>query len=68
MGSSSSDEIALLARVAELAKRGFDPVLGARPLRRLMQDTLEAKFSRLILEGKLTKGQEFKAGVELLNP
>ena len=52
--------------VSELAKRGFDPILGARPLRRLMQDTLEAEFSRLILEGKLTKGSPFKAGVELL--
>lgn len=52
--------------VLELGKRGFDPVLGARPLRRLIQDTLEAKLSRLILEGKLTKGSPFKAGVELL--
>lgn len=53
--------------VAELAKRGFDPVLGARPLRRLMQDSLEAEFSRLILEGKLVKGSPFKAGAELLS-
>lgn len=52
--------------VGELAKRGFDPVLGARPLRRLIQDTLEAKLSRLILENKLVKGEVFKAGVELL--
>lgn len=52
--------------VGELAKRGFDPVLGARPLRRLLQDTLEAKLSRLILENKLTKGQAFKVGIELL--
>ncbi len=52
--------------VEELAKRGFDPVLGARPLRRLIQDTLEAKLSRLILENKLLKGQVLKAGVELL--
>lgn len=51
--------------ISELAKRGFDPVLGARPLRRLIQDTLEANLSRLILENKLTKGQPFKAGVEL---
>ncbi len=53
--------------ISELAKRGFDPILGARPLRRLMQDTLEANFSKLILEGKLTKGSSFKAGVELLS-
>lgn len=52
--------------VGELSRRGFDPVLGARPLRRLIQDTLEAKLSRLILENKLIKGQSFKAGSELL--
>lgn len=53
--------------IGELARRGFDPVLGARPLRRLLQDTLEAKLSRLILENKLIKGQSFKAGIELLS-
>lgn len=52
--------------VSELGKRGFDPVLGARPLRRLIQDTLESKLSKLILENKLTKGQPFKVGSELL--
>ncbi len=50
----------------ELGKRGFDPVLGARPLRRLIQDTLEANLSKMILENKLTKGQPFNAGMELL--
>src|SRR3989344_2627738 len=45
--------------ISELAQRGFDPVLGARPLRRLIQDTLEANLSKLILENQLIKGQEF---------
>lgn len=53
--------------ISELANRGFDPIMGARPLRRLIQDTLEANLSRLILENQLTKGQLFKAGVELLS-
>jgi len=52
--------------VIELGRRGFDPVLGARPLRRLIQDTLESKLSKLILENKLVKGEIFQAGVELL--
>lgn len=43
--------------IAQLAQKGFDPVLGARPLRRLIQDTLEADLSRQILENKLIKGQ-----------
>lgn len=54
------------ALLTELGKKGFDPILGARPLRRLIQDSLEANFSKLILEGKLIKGQKFQAGVELL--
>ena len=52
--------------VTQLGKKGFDPVMGARSLRRLIQDSLEASLSRLILENKLTKGQPFEAGVELL--
>lgn len=42
--------------VEKLAKQGFDPVMGARPLRRLIQDTLESNLSNQILEGGLTKG------------
>jgi ATP-dependent Clp protease ATP-binding subunit ClpC len=53
--------------VGELAKRGYDPVLGARPLRRLIQDTLEANLSKLILEEKLKKGDTFKVGKDMLN-
>lgn len=53
--------------IGEFAKRGFDPVMGARPLRRLLQDTLEAKLSRLILENKLIKGQMFHATADLLS-
>ncbi len=52
--------------ITELARKGFDNVLGARPLRRLIQNTLEANLSKLILEDKLIKGQLFKVGVELL--
>lgn len=52
--------------VTALAKKGFDPVLGARPLRRLIQDSLEANLSKLILENKLVKGEVFKAGIEML--
>lgn len=52
--------------INELASKSFDPVLGARPLRRLIQDTLESRLSRMILENKLVRGQQFIAGVELL--
>jgi len=38
--------------VAELAKVGFDPVFGARPLKRAIQQRIENPLSKLLLEGK----------------
>jgi ATP-dependent Clp protease ATP-binding subunit ClpC len=40
-----------------LAARGFDPVLGARPLRRTIQREIEDALSEKILYGELTAGQ-----------
>ena len=42
--------------VDEIAKQGFDPVYGARPLRRAIQTKIEDKLSEQILEGRLQKG------------
>jgi ATP-dependent Clp protease ATP-binding subunit ClpA len=50
-----------------LAQKGFDPVLGARPLRRLIQDTLESRISDRILAEQITKGQSYHLGIEYLN-
>ncbi len=40
------------AALAELAKAGFDPVFGARPLKRAIQQKVENPVSKLILQGK----------------
>jgi len=40
------------AAVAELAKVGFDPIFGARPLKRAIQQRLENPLSKLLLEGR----------------
>ena len=40
-----------------LAKKGWDPVLGARPLRRTIQREIEDSLSEKILFGELTAGQ-----------
>jgi ATP-dependent Clp protease ATP-binding subunit ClpB len=40
------------AALAELAREGFDPVFGARPLKRSIQQQLENPIAKLILEGK----------------
>ncbi|MCC2595303.1 ATP-dependent chaperone ClpB [Pusillimonas sp. MFBS29] len=40
------------AALAQLARAGFDPVFGARPLKRAIQQHIENPVARLILEGK----------------
>src|SRR5262249_9524775 len=45
------------AAKALLAQRGYDPVLGARPLRRTIQRSIEDMLSEKILFGELRPGQ-----------
>ena len=40
------------AALEAIAKAGFDPVYGARPLKRAVQDKLENPVARLLLEGR----------------
>jgi len=40
------------AAVTELAKVGFDPVYGARPLKRAIQSEIENPLAKAILEGR----------------
>jgi ATP-dependent Clp protease ATP-binding subunit ClpB len=40
------------AALAELARAGFDPVFGARPLKRAIQQVIENPLAKQILEGK----------------
>ena len=47
-----------------LADRGFDPVLGARPLRRAIQRDIEDALSERILFGDLLPGQVVTVGVK----
>ncbi|WP_280503217.1 ATP-dependent Clp protease ATP-binding subunit, partial [Nocardia farcinica] len=47
-----------------LAKRGFDPVLGARPLRRTIQREIEDQLSEKILFGEIGPGQTILVDVE----
>jgi ATP-dependent Clp protease ATP-binding subunit ClpB len=46
-----------------LADHGYDPVYGARPLRRLMQKQIDDKLANLILAGKIEDGAVIKADV-----
>ncbi|PXX49427.1 MULTISPECIES: ATP-dependent Clp protease ATP-binding subunit ClpA [Aquitalea] len=43
---------------AFLAKRGFDPLMGARPMARLIQDTIRKALADELLFGRLSNGGE----------
>ena len=43
--------------IEKLADAGFDPIYGARPLRRVIQTEIEDKLSEKILDGSIKNGQ-----------
>jgi ATP-dependent Clp protease ATP-binding subunit ClpB len=49
---------------AWLAERGFDPIYGARPLRRLMQHEIDDKLARALLAGEIADGDTVKVDFE----
>jgi ATP-dependent Clp protease ATP-binding subunit ClpB len=52
------------AALAELAKVGFDPVFGARPLKRAIQQRIENPLSKLMLEGKFLPKSTISVNVD----
>ncbi len=53
--------------LAELAKVGFDPVFGARPLKRAIQQRIENPLSRDLLEGKFPPQTQIDVSVDPIN-
>lgn len=45
--------------IEKIADEGFDPVYGARPLRRAIQSEIEDKLSEEMLDGKITSGNKY---------
>ncbi|MCI5654998.1 MAG: ATP-dependent Clp protease ATP-binding subunit [Ruminococcus sp.] len=45
--------------IDEISKEGFDPVYGARPLRRAIQSKLEDDISEKILDGSIANGGKY---------
>jgi ATP-dependent Clp protease ATP-binding subunit ClpB len=43
-----------------LAEKGYDPVYGARPLKRIIQKELQDKLATALLAGRIADGQEVK--------
>lgn len=49
--------------IQKISDAGFDPVYGARPLRRAIQSQIEDKLSEEMLEGKLKAGKSYMSRV-----
>ncbi|MEX0617106.1 MAG: AAA family ATPase [Candidatus Woykebacteria bacterium] len=47
----------------QIAKEGYDPVYGARPLRRVINDRILDELALQIVEGKIKSGQKVEAGL-----
>ena len=50
--------------VSKIAKSGFDPVYGARPLRRAIQNEIEDMLSEEIIDGNVKSGDSITVDVE----
>ena len=48
-----------------LAKKGFDPLMGARPMQRLIQDTIRRALADELLFGRLTDGGRLTVDIDL---
>lgn len=53
LGEKGIDLEVLPEAVVDLAQRGYDPLFGARGLRRLIQDTIEDEIAKLLLRGRV---------------
>ena len=52
-------KVTVTAKAKELiAKEGYDPIYGARPLKRYLENTLETRLARMIISGELYDGME----------
>jgi len=57
------------AALEELAKVGFDPIFGARPLKRAIQQRIENPLSKMLLEGKFAPHDTIQINVDpILSP
>ena len=59
IGLSYSEDV-----VKYFAEKGYDPVFGARPLKRLIEQELLDEFAMRILEGKIKSGEEAKIKIK----
>jgi ATP-dependent Clp protease ATP-binding subunit ClpB len=51
------------AALKQVSEAGFDPIYGARPLKRAIQQEIENPLAKEILAGKFAAGETIKVGV-----
>ena len=56
--------VALLIASAWLAVKGYDPVFGARPLKRAIQEHIENPLAKAILDGQFAAKDKVRVDVE----
>ena len=52
------------AAVQQLAREGYDPVYGARPLKRLIQKKVQDRLAMMLLNGTIRPGEIVQVGLE----
>ncbi|MPN37596.1 Negative regulator of genetic competence ClpC/MecB [bioreactor metagenome] len=50
--------------VEKISSAGFDPIYGARPLRRAIQSQIEDKLSEKMLEGEIKSGEKYSCNIK----
>ena len=50
--------------MAFISEKGYDPVYGARPLKRVIQQTIENPLSMDILKGNILDGDRVRADID----
>ena len=53
--------------IDELVKRGFSPEWGARPLARVIEDSVENHLAKKLLSNEINKGDEVNLGLEVFD-
>jgi ATP-dependent Clp protease ATP-binding subunit ClpB len=46
------------------AEKGYDPVFGARPLKRFLQKQIETRLARALISGEIAEGRDVKFTVK----
>ena len=52
------------AAVEQIAREGYDPVYGARPLKRLIQKKIQDRLAMLLLNGEVSPGDAIHLGLD----